>query len=283
MNPVQNTQTGLSMVELLIALAISGFLIIGLSQVYIDHKRNYVFQQSQADNLENSRFAVFILDELLGKAGYRRAPDQSMSDAFPESAALSKHCDKFSDKSVITTIKTTANSGQTGFCLRYQPAENDELICDGSAAGLTHSSPFIYPRGSETVYVAILFKPHQQEANKGTLRCITKKGDMQLLEGIADLRFEFGSGSASIDSKTLKSAMPFKTPDSWSSLDGPVRVVRYSVLAVSRNNQRDGDSTIYKQWLESASSVSRMRLIQQDSKQIYNIAMGTQVLRNMMP
>lgn len=281
MSLVQNTQAGLSMVELLVALAISSFLIIGLSQVYIDHKRSYVFQQSQADNLENSRFAVFILDELLGKAGYRRAPDQRMSDAFPESTELSKHCDKFSDKSAITTIKAAANSGQTGFCLRYQPAENEELICDGSAAGLTHSNPFVYPMTSETVYVAILFKPHQQEANKGTLRCITTQGNMQLLEGIADLRFEFGS--AAIESDTLTSTMSFKTTDSWNALDGPVRVVRYSVLAVSRNNQRDGDSTIYKQWLESASSVSKLRLIQQDNKQIYNIAMGTQVLRNMMP
>ncbi|MEN1592952.1 prepilin-type N-terminal cleavage/methylation domain-containing protein, partial [Pseudomonas aeruginosa] len=38
-------QKGLSMVELLVALAISSFLILGISQIYIDNKRNYLFQQ----------------------------------------------------------------------------------------------------------------------------------------------------------------------------------------------------------------------------------------------
>lgn len=61
-------QRGLSMIELLVALAISSFLILGITQVYIDNKRNYVFQQSQAGNLENSRFAVLMIDDLISKS-----------------------------------------------------------------------------------------------------------------------------------------------------------------------------------------------------------------------
>ena len=64
-------QLGLSLVELLIALAISSFLIIGLTQVYIDHKRTYVFQQSQAANLESSRFALWVIDDQIGRASCR--------------------------------------------------------------------------------------------------------------------------------------------------------------------------------------------------------------------
>ena len=70
-------QRGLSMVELLVALAISSFLILGITQIYLDGKRNDIFRQSQAANLENSRFSVVILNELISKAGYRRSPEQS--------------------------------------------------------------------------------------------------------------------------------------------------------------------------------------------------------------
>ena len=56
-------QKGLSMVELLVALAISSFLILGISQIYIDNKRNYLFQQGQAGNQENSRFVLMLLQQ----------------------------------------------------------------------------------------------------------------------------------------------------------------------------------------------------------------------------
>src|SRR5690554_2672173 len=152
-------QRGLSMIELLVALAISSFLILGITQVYIDNKRNYVFQQSQAGNLENSRFAVLMLDELLSKAGYRRAPDQEMIDAFPASNVLNAHCEAFPGEGVITKIKPAASSSQVGFCMRYQPAFDDEPICDGVNADLSEKV-FGYPSQAETIYVALKFTPH---------------------------------------------------------------------------------------------------------------------------
>ncbi len=82
MNTVKR-QFGLSLIELMIALAISSLLILGITQVYIDNKRNYVFQQSQAGNLENSRFASLMINEYLGKAGYRRDPVILVEEAFP--------------------------------------------------------------------------------------------------------------------------------------------------------------------------------------------------------
>ena len=274
-------QRGLSMIELLVALAISSFLILGITQVYIDNKRNYVFQQSQAGNLESSRFAVFMLDEQLSKAGYRRAPDQEMLDAFPPSSELSGHCEAFPAEAVLTKIKVT-ETGQTGFCMRYQPAVNEELTCDSVKAPLD-KKVFGYPSQAETVYVAFKFTPHTSDLNKGTLSCISNKGDgmAELIEGIADMKVEFGAGLD--NEKRLKASAPFKSAASWSEADGPVRAVRYSVLAVSRNNQRDGDSNIYTQWLTTASEAAKTRLAAQDKRQIFQVAVGAQAIRNVMP
>lgn len=276
-------QQGLSMIELLVALAISSFLILGITQVYIDNKRTYVFQQSQAGNSEASRFAVLMLDELLSKAGYRRAPDQEMADAFPEmSTMLSTHCATFPAESAITSIKSTA-SGQVGFCMRYQPAIKGELICDGETTDLD-KKVFGYPAQNETVYVAVKFTPHPTDLNQGTLSCVSHKGSglQELVGGIADMRVEFGSGLS--QEKRLHETTPFKSADAWSASDGTVRVIRYSVLAASRNNQRDSDdSNIYTQWLASASAAAKKRLEDNDSRNIYQVAVGAQAIRNMMP
>ena len=271
-------QRGLSMIELLVALAISSFLILGITQVYIDNKRNYVFQQSQAGNLENSRFAVLMIDELLSKAGYRRAPDQEMADAFPASSILSVHCEAFPAEAALTKIKATG--GQTGFCMRYQPAMADELTCDGIAAPLS-KKVFGYPSQAETIYVAVKFTPHTSDLNKGTLSCISNKGTtlVELIDGIADMKVEFGAGD--LVEKKLAASNPFKDAQSWTATDGPVRAVRYSVLAASRNNQRDGDSNVFTQWLKTASDADALEAL--DKKQIFQAAVGAQAISNLMP
>lgn len=276
-------QRGLSMVELLVALAISSFLILGITQVYIDNKRTYVFQQSQAGNSETSRFAVLMLDELVSKAGYRRAPDQEMADAFPYSNALKSHCAAFPAEAVITAIKPDTGSNQIGFCMRYQPAMKGELICDGETTDLD-KKVFGYPTQDETVYVAVKFTPHTTDLNQGTLSCVSHKGSglQELVDGIADVKIEFGLGDS--QEKKLRTSTPFKSADSWSSNDGIVRAIRYSVLAASRNNQRDSDdSNIYTQWLASSSAAAKKRLEDNDTRNIYQVAVGAQAIRNMMP
>lgn len=272
-------QKGLSLVELMVALAVSSFLILGITQVYINNKRNYVFQQSQAANLDSSRFAVIMLDEILTKAGYRRAPDQSMESAFPKnSATLSTHCDEFAEGAVLTKLKT---SGAIGFCLRYQPAISGEDLCDGNTTSLAKQDTFIYPEADETIFLAIEYTPHNNDQG-GTISCRSNKGGhAELLDGIADMQVEFASGFEM--EKRLKNNA-YKNATSWSDTDGIVRAVRYSVLTTSRPNQRDGDSLVFEQWTSNtASESSKTRLTARDSRHLYQAAVGSQAVRNMMP
>ena len=82
------TQAGLSLVELMVALAISSVLILGITQIYIDNKRSYAFQQNQAENQEASRYTLLLLQQELAKAGYRRRPDVPFDESFPANNAL---------------------------------------------------------------------------------------------------------------------------------------------------------------------------------------------------
>jgi type IV pilus assembly protein PilW len=273
-------QRGLSMVELLVALAISSFLILGITQVYIGNKRNYVFQQSQANNQENTRFAEYTLNTWLNKAGYRRAPDQFIEYAFP-AAAASSDCKAFDQGSVITDLRSDT---EIGLCIRYQPASSAELDCQGNTvktSGTKLERPFVNPDSAELVVMAIKFVP-DAELNKGTLQCKNLSGVTpafaELLDGVADMRLEFATGESDLFEKKLKD-------NPWAgNATGLVRAVRYSMLLASRTNQRDSDSKIYTDWIATLTDVTnKTRIENSDNRRVYQLAGNTQSLRNMMP
>ncbi len=63
-------QRGLTMVELLVALAISSFIIIGTVFVYSQSRNTYALNDSQARLQEFGRYAVSVLEPDLQLAGY---------------------------------------------------------------------------------------------------------------------------------------------------------------------------------------------------------------------
>ena len=273
-------QQGLSMIELLVALAISSLLILGITQVYIDNKRSYLFQQSQALNLDSARFADYMLSDLLGKAGYQRSHLQTLED-FPAASALSQHCENFKAGHAITKLR----DGAQGLCLRYQPAVNDEVTCAGNALALSSASQpaFKQPSDTEIAYIAILFTPDNTNLEKGTISCVDKNGPAELIGGVADFHIEFGIGNSGAD-KTLVSSSPWKVPADWSNSDEqPVRAIRYSVLLASVRNQRDSaDSAVFTRWTTKLATEARKTILEtQDNRRIYQIATGSQALRNL--
>ncbi|MCW3147087.1 prepilin-type N-terminal cleavage/methylation domain-containing protein [Stutzerimonas stutzeri] len=277
-------QHGLSMIELLVALAISSFLLLGISQIYLDNKRTHLFQQSQAGNQENSRFAALMLNEYLAKAGYRRAPDQLIEDAFPEKTYAG--CKQFGEGSALS-----ATNDGLGICLRYQPVFSGELDCQGNASpAFTDTTAFKAAPASSLIVLAIKYVPgtEPQNLDAGTLECSNLTADnpsyVELLTGVADFRLEFGVGGADLlEKKLTEGSGRFVSSATWSENDGPIRAVRYSMLLASRENQRDGESLIYSNWYDSADATTKARLAEGDKSRIYQVANGTQTIRNLMP
>jgi len=279
MSTLHIRQHGLSMIELLVALAISSLLILGITQIYIDNKRSYLFQQSQALNLDSARFADYMLSDLLGKAGYQRSHLQTL-EGFPAASTLSSVCEAFAAGHAITKLK----NGAQGLCLRYQPAVNNEVTCAGNALSLSEADRLAFkPLGDgEIAYIAIRFNPDNTNLENGTISCIDKEGPTELISGVADFHIEFGVGNSGAD-KTLVSSSPWKAPSAWSDSQGPVRAVRYSVLLASARNQRDSaDSAVFTHWTTKLATETRKTILEaQDNRRIYQIATGSQALRNL--
>lgn len=263
-------QTGLSVVELMIALAISSFLILGITQAYIDNKRNYVYQQSQASNQENSRFLVTLIDSYLNKTGYRRAPYHLQEEAYkkiPESA----ECEEFPKSSAITKAKSGV-----GICIRYQPLVSGELDCTGNATpAFNDNKP--YSTADNAIVMTLRYKP-AADLN-GVLECKVGNVSAELLNGIADFRMEFAVGN-SLDKK-IDAVM---SSSDWTVNSGNILQVRYSALMSSGMNQRSSDDSIALDiWKKDATAAEKTRLSSADKRYLYQLASSSVAMRNLMP
>ncbi|MEH6564189.1 MAG: PilW family protein [Halopseudomonas sp.] len=258
-------QGGLSMIELLVALALSSFLVLGVTQIYVDNKKNYLFQQGQIGNLENGRFALMTFEDHLAKAGYRRRPDQDMEQAFPAGTfnAGAQTC-TFTAGEAVTRVSATA------FCLRYQPRDENEEDCRGTSLAASWSStelasiekPYTVPQSSTAAAGAIV---ERMEVANGQLTC---NGEV-LVDGVADVVFGYGVGPSSERLVAEYTAAPTT----------PIRSVRYDLLMSSENsNLSDGmTSKAYCDWNNIAPCTPA------PDNTLYQVVSSGITIRNLMP
>lgn len=268
-------QRGISLVELMVALAIGCFLILGITQIYIDNRRSYNFQQQQAGNQENQRFLVTLMESYLNKTGFRRTPAHAPEEAFAPQAANSD-CDAFKVDSSITRAKP--DNGAVGVCLRYFPLIEGELDCTGNATPNFAGSDKAYSEEGDPVVMILRYKPDATGLN-GKLECKVDGTTAELVTGIADFRIAFGV-SNSLDRK-IDSVV--KSTDYSGA--GYIMQVRFSALMASNNYQRPvgGDSVALAAWIRDASAAEKTRLNGRDKGQIFQIASSNVALRNVMP
>lgn len=261
--PYSRSQQGLSLIELMIAMLIGSFLILGVTQIFIDNKRSYLFQQSQAHNQENSRFTLLLLDQELAKTGYRRMPWKAFENEFKALPAQGG-CPAFRAGQTIRL----SSSGK-GVCIRYQPRYPKDVDCLGNgplnkveASPYTRADPFL----------------EKLELNdEGELICSRNNKSGVLIKGIADIRFELGIG-----------------PESERQIDGyssspangaAIRSVRYKALMISSQTRlrTDEASKVLDDWKVGLTEEEQEALANNDKGQLYQITLGNITLRNLMP
>lgn len=268
-------QVGLSLVELMVALLISSFLILGVTQIYIDNRKSYAFQQNQAENLEGARFTLLVLQQELAKAGYRRRPDQLSDQAFPASNV--SDCNFSAGESALRT-------SESSICIRYQIADDETRDCLGNLPTNTGDLGTPYTSATEIVVERIylnagelICKVAHTDATGSALAAATSAS---LVNGVADLRYELGVGSAS-DPRAVVSYTKADTTL-------PILTIRYTVLMRSSNSSLreslDADAALTN-WknLTGATSAQVTDLKTADKGQLYQLSQSTVMLRNLMP
>lgn len=267
----RHLQRGLSMIELMVALAISSFLIVGVTQIYIDNKRSYTFQQSQSENQEGARYSLIFLQQELAKAGYRRRPDEPIDSAFK--AENLSGCNFAAGQ---TVMRISASS----VCIRYQPRDSNDRDCQGNAVATAADFTSPYTKSTENFVERIWF-----DSANNNLVCTRQAGtttkDAIMMSGLADLRFVFGVGSAASPRNiTQYTASPTTTQ--------PILAVRFITLTRSSSNYVRDASTAdnaLQNWKDysGATAAEVTALKNADKSQLYQFSQNTVTLRNLTP
>ncbi|MEN0107969.1 MAG: prepilin-type N-terminal cleavage/methylation domain-containing protein [Pseudomonas sp.] len=209
--PLAKAQRGLSLIELMIAMLISTFLVLGATQVYLDNQRTYLFQQGQSSNQNLGRMIQLLLDQQLARTGYRASPlaNAGLGVAFP-ALASSNGCPAFAAGETVLP-----SSDSNGICFRYQgAADADDVDCLGQKIA-----------ASANVLSRISFVS-STTAGAGSLVCAVGGSSVTLVDGVADF-------------------VVFAVPNS----DGSSQAVRYAALLTSSTALRDGiASSVLEQW-----------------------------------
>jgi type IV pilus assembly protein PilW len=267
-------EQGISLIELMVAMAVGLVVILIATTIYVEGLRNFGFRTGQSENLGNSRYALGTLDNEFTKAGYRRDPTQAMDEAFPADGAAYPNGCQFAVGQAVYAI----NPGT--LCFRYQARDNDEKDCAGSAAGIAGLKAYEAP--SAPALGAGLFVEKYSLNDKGALVCQAGNQDKDAQEvaiGVRDVLFEFGVGKGS-DSFAERRVESFKTDTPAG--DDVIRSLRYAILLVSTGEKITGgmDSSVCSRW-EGAGGAKAS--CDTNKGQLYQLASGSLTLRNLMP
>lgn len=266
MKPISlhSRQVGLSLIELMVAMLIGLFLILGVTQIFINNQTSYLFQQSQLGNQENGRFSLAILNQELLKAGYR----SNLVSYLPADTSL-PGCN-FPDGAAVVAISPQS------FCIQYQTTSQLDVSCQG--AGLIAADrnvitkPYSAMPYENTTRPRMVEKISFDQATK-SITCTTSAATQQLVTGVADAQFEYGTGPKSTRTVTAYSSAP--------DAAATIAAVRYSVLMQSPGTAKIRETAAISPALQEWNN--RYSTTYGDAVSIYQIVQGTTMIRNQMP
>jgi type IV pilus assembly protein PilW len=133
----RHRETGVTLIELLVALAIGSFLIIGAVTVQSQTRRTFDVNESQARLQENARYVLSILEpdlQLAGLYGYSQDPNAVMWTSGGGLTAPSKlHDSKFTIPGIPASV-TGCASNYAVDVLSTVAADNDTWTMTGCPA-----------------------------------------------------------------------------------------------------------------------------------------------------
>ncbi|WP_226858195.1 PilW family protein [Diaphorobacter aerolatus] len=123
---LRSRERGLTLIELMVSIAIGLFIVLVATTIYVQGLSTVRFRAGQSENLNNSRYALSVLDNELTKAGYRRDPMQAIEDAFPADGAANAN-----NACQFARGQSAYAPDAKSLCIRYQARDVSETDCAG--------------------------------------------------------------------------------------------------------------------------------------------------------
>lgn len=196
-------QAGHTLTELMVALAIAGLLLAGVTQAFLGNTQTFAVVSEQSMLQENGRLALQLIGTQLTQAGYVQNVSASdfydsemRANQFPEVANVEISGLNFYTGAVLGGINNDGGSsvgassvrpGSDVMMLRYQKSSADTLFYDCAGEGLDEDF-------ADTVTVGFFVDSDM------LLRCISADGSAEpLIDGVEDMQVLYGVDSDGAD------------------------------------------------------------------------------------
>lgn len=113
---MKTQQKGFSLIELLIAIAISMVAMVAVTEVYVSSKANSRVQEMQNRLSEDGRFGNAMMQRVISQAGYRETPSNDIA------------ADRIGIAANIITVKFRSDGANQMVCDGSTPAVADQTI-----------------------------------------------------------------------------------------------------------------------------------------------------------
>lgn len=261
-----NSQSGFSLIELMVAMAVSLILLAGILQILLGNRESFEAQKAMAGMQQDARLIRFVLDNAVIHAGYLVDLDDSREYVFSDT----KMCNtNDTDGGFLHGNNSTSTGAGTGvgsdsLCVRYQ-ASATMVNCLGGLVIDPEEEPGLAKKMAEF---------ELSVDNEGDLQCTvypdgeTAHQPQPLVSNVKTLQIRYG-----VDTNQDNSVDTYaSTPSNWSE----VRTVRLQLLLVSADPVLPTDT---KQTFELASGTS-VSLAPGHAGLLVN---QTTALRNLLP
>jgi len=181
----RQVQSGVGMIELLLAILVSSFLLIGVTEIFSGNKRTYVYQQVQGMSNENQRIASVLLTNLLHQIGYAPISQESVIGKHKVFTASSDTLATFvAGEAVKGTAQDVGGLRQDTITYRY--FAGDEIVtCSGQPLSLNVSSPGVLEFRQRTETLSIDANGHLICSGVTQIGAITQPEEKIVLMGDA--------------------------------------------------------------------------------------------------
>lgn len=229
---LKRVQLGLSIVELLIALALGLLLMTGIIQVFIASRQTYATNEAMGRLQENGRFALDFIARNARNAGYI---DPINLKDLPAPLITTK-CGNFCIGDSVTT-----NSDRVAFSMQPVLQDGQRYSCTGSTVA-----------ANEIIYNSFYVSDGSLKCAWGIVGQPATEQDKEIISGIDSMRVLYGVAS-SVNSDSAASYVPASRVTNWSQ----VRSVRIAVLANSIDRISPTPSSTLNYFLLDAAPINQ--------------------------
>lgn len=189
----RNRQSGLSLVELLIAMIIGLFLLAGITSSYLSSKKTSILRDQYSQMEDNGRMALEILTNTLAHTGYTSSKGVPLEDKFISVAAdiLSTNCgvnQSVMDTSIFPTNVTIDSATGDGIGTIHLGDNNVFTDCAGGVL------PAECRLETGTIDTARIYNTFYLDKVNNTLMCAgSRTNAVELIaEGIENMQILYG-------------------------------------------------------------------------------------------